>query len=430
MRAKLGQGQVRDTKGQDNVIAAPVRNPKMWRRRWQVLAVAAGGLILLVATTRVWLSASASVPLERVRIATVSRGPFIRDVAADGTVVAAASPTLFAPAAGTVTYDVTAGATVTKAQVLATIASPELLNEHAREQATLARLENELGRQGLDLQRQVLKIRAAGDLAGLRLTAAQRELQREEAAWSQHVIPERDLFRARDEVDAAQVQRQEAIATNKLEEDSLRFDLKAKQLERDRQKLVVADLARRIEDLTIRSPVNGMVGNLAVGQKATVAADSPLLTVVDLSQLEIEFQVPETYAAELGSGMEATIAYSADSFPGRVTTISPEVHNNQVTGRVRFADRVPPGLRQNQRVTLRIIIDSRPSVLKSERGPFVEEGGVAYVVKDDVAERRPVRLGAMSVGEVEILSGLSAGERIVVSDLSEFKNAARVRLTH
>jgi HlyD family secretion protein len=430
MHTRLANNRVRDTRAQDNVLTTPARNPKFWQRREALIGLGVLAVVLVVAIMKVWLSTSAAVPRDRVRLADVALGAFVRDVAADGTVVAASSPTLYAPAAGTISYEVTAGAAVTKGQLLGTVSSPELVNEHAREEATLARIENELGRQELELQRQVLKIRAASNLAGLKLTSAQRELQREEAAWTQHVIPERDLLHARDEVDAARVQRDEATDASKLEEASLRFDLKAKQLERDRQKLVVADLARKLDELAIRSPVTGSVGNLAVAQKATVAADSPLLTVVDLSQLEIEFQVPETYAASLGAGMEASIAYSADNFPGKVTAISPEVHNNQVTGRVRFANRVPTGLRQNQRVTLRIIIDSRPKVLKVERGPFVDSGNMAYVVKDGIAERRAIRIGAMSVGEVEILSGLSAGERIVVSDLGEFKNAPRVRLTN
>lgn len=428
MRARIGHHGVRDTSAQDAVVA---ESRKRWRSRRAMLAGGLAGILLLVGAsiTRVWLSTSAAVPLDRVRIAIVSRGPFVQDVAADGTVIAAESPTLFAPGPGTVTYQVAAGASVTKGQLLATVSSPGLINEHAREADTLARLNAELSQEKLELERQFVTIHAAGVLARLRLSAAQRELKREEAAWNERVIPERDLMRARDEADTARVERDEALSTTKLEEQTLQLQIKAKQLERDRQELVVADLARRIDELNIRSPLTGVVGNLAVDQKTVVAANSPLLTVVNLSRLEIEFQVPEAYASSLRPNMNAEITYLGDTYPGFVTSISPEVHNNQVTGRVRFAGRAPAGLRQNQRVTLRIITDSRPSVLKTERGPFVDSGGVAYVVKGDIAERRPVRLGARSVSEVEILSGLNVGDRVVVSDLSDFKGAPQVRLT-
>jgi HlyD family secretion protein len=75
-------------------------------------------------------------------------------------------------------------------------------------------------------------------------------------------------------------------------------------------------------------------------------------------------------------------------------------------------------------------MDRRDDVLKVERGGFYEAGGgaTAYVVKDGVAERRPIRTGAVSVREIEILDGLAAGDRLVISDTQDFKNAPRVML--
>ena len=90
--------------------------------------------------------------------------------------------------------------------------------------------------------------------------------------------------------------------------------------------------------------------------------------------------------------------------------MSPEVQQGQVTGRLRFSGEVPQGLRQNQRLSTRIVLESRDDVLKVQRGPFLDSGGgrVAYVVQDDIAVRRPIHTGATSVSEVEILEGLAA----------------------
>ncbi len=102
----------------------------------------------------------------------------------------------------------------------------------------------------------------------------------------------------------------------------------------------------------------------------------------------------------------------------------------EVTGRVRFKGEVPPGLRQNQRVAVRILMDKREGVLKVERGAFYESGGgtVAYVVRGDTATRTPIQAGAVSVREVEIAGGLKEGDAIVISDTDDFKNAASVLL--
>jgi HlyD family secretion protein len=128
--------------------------------------------------------------------------------------------------------------------------------------------------------------------------------------------------------------------------------------------------------------------------------------------------------------MPAEITYAGRMYPGEVTAISPEVRQSEVTGRVRFKGELPAGLRQNQRVSVRILMDRRDGVLKVERGAFYEAGGgkVAYVVRGEAAERTPIETGAASVREVEITGGLAEGDRIIVSDTDEFADAARVLL--
>ena len=99
----------------------------------------------------------------------------------------------------------------------------------------------------------------------------------------------------------------------------------------------------------MKSPVDGIVGTLAVAERASVAQNAPLLTVVDLTAFEIEFQVPESYADDLGLGMDAEVTYAARKYAAKVSAVSPEVRQGQVTGRLRFSGETPQGLRQNQR---------------------------------------------------------------------------------
>jgi len=152
--------------------------------------------------------------------------------------------------------------------------------------------------------------------------------------------------------------------------------------------------------------------------------------VVDLTAFEIEFQVPESYADDLGLGMEAEVTSGTKKYAAKVSAVSPEVRSGQVTGRLRFSGEVPQGLRQNQRLSTRIVLESRDDVLKVQRGAFLDTGGgrVAYVVQDDVAVKRAIRTGAVSVSEVEIVEGLQPGDRIIISNLGEFERVETVRL--
>ena len=180
----------------------------------------------------------------------------------------------------------------------------------------------------------------------------------------------------------------------------------------------------------MRAPVDGFIGTLNVQNRMVVIANAPLMTLVDLSKLEVEVEVPETYAGDLGLGMSAEITLPSGRATGKLSALSPEVVKNQVLARVRFDGEQPKGLRQSQRVSARLLIEEKPNVLMVQRGPFLEnEGGRhAYVMRDGVAQRTPIQVGATSISAVEILSGLQAGDRVVVAGTDAFENAARVSI--
>jgi len=142
--------------------------------------------------------------------------------------------------------------------------------------------------------------------------------------------------------------------------------------------------------------------------------------------------IPESYADDLAIGMDAQILVGGQRYDGQLVAVSPEVVNNQVASRVRFVGDGPTGLRQNQRLTTRILLAEHADVLMVQRGQFLDSGGgrLAYVITEErVAERRQIRTGARSLGAVEIVAGLEPGETIVVSNLDPFRGADTVLLT-
>ena len=422
---------MRGTDGQDSAISSNVPH---WRRHLKRYALAAAIVLVAAFSVRLiqaWSDAKYTVASERLRIVPVTRGHFVRDAAADGTVVASVSPTLFATAAGTVSYAVHAGDPVKKGQVLATLDSPELNNEYERGRATLEGLNAALARQEIETRRQLLTNQQQADLAQVAIQGAERELKRNQAAWDLRVIPERDYRHAMDDVANARLNFAHARDTAALERDSVVLDLKTRRFERDAQALSVAALRRRVDELTVRSPVDGMVANLAQSDKAHLAESAPILTVVDLSALEIEFRIPETYAGDIKPGMRTAITLGGRTDTGIVTAISPEVRSNEVTGRVRFATMPPRGLRQNERASVRIVLDERDGALKFERGSAIDESTRSvYVVRGNRAIRTPVTLGAASVGEVLVERGVAPGDRVIVSDTRDFNEAPELTISN
>jgi HlyD family secretion protein len=423
--------KLRDTAHQDR----PIERASWWRRHRTLLvflAAALGGLAVLLSQWANLSGASRSIERSRLSIATVERGSFVRDIAADGQVVATVSPTLYADAPGTVTLKVHAGDSASKGQLLAAIDSPDLTAKLAQEEAGLSGLRVEWQRALLDAEHNLRRMKDAADQAQVDLNTAQRELDRSRKAYELGAYTELQALKAQDALEKAQF----AFAQAKLNFDSQpkqnRFDIDSKKATFDRQDVLVADLRRQVDGLSVRSPVDGQIGQVQVADRASVPKDAPLLTVVDLSALEVEIKVTETLVRDLRPGMTADLEIDGRHWQGSLSGVSPEVVNGQVVARVRFGAEKPAGLRQSQRVSVRILIERRDNVLMVDRGSFLDQdgGGFAYLVRGNLAERHPVRLGAASIAKVEVLAGLSAGDQIVISGTDAFNGAPRVILSH
>jgi len=429
MTMLLRDVSMRGTQSQDRVVAAATPRQLLLKRfkryaPWAGIALAI--LVLVAWSANAWLSSEKVMPRERMRTAAVERGPFLRDVAATGLVVAAVSPTLFAEAPGTIIYKVRAGDVVKAGDALGVVQSAALTNEYDRERASLASADATLNRQVIEVRRQILKSSQDSDLAKVEITAAEREFKRAQDAWDIHVIPERDYKAAQDNLETAKLNYTHAVETAGLEKDSLQLELRSQRAQRDAQALLVARLKERVDALTLKSPVAGIVATLSQIERAQVPENAPLVTVVDLSALEVEFQVAESYANEIRPGMSAEVTLDGRKLVGTVAGISPDVRNSQVTGRVRFTEQ-PRGLRQNQRASVRIVLDERSDVLKVARSPFQDsDTRFVYVVRDDEAVRVPVEYGAAAIGEIEIRNGLKPGDVVVLSDMRDFKDAPTV----
>jgi len=419
---------IRDTSNQDAVIAPP----KGLAARRRIL-IAAGAVALVAigwSLVHTWRGSDHSVNASRLRIAEVGRGTLIRDAAVNGRVVAAVSPTLYAPSLATVTLKVHAGDTVKKGDVLAVLESPDLSDALKREQAAYAQIEADVARQRILARKQKLLAQRDADTAEIERVSAQRTLERYDAVANEGAVAKIEYQRAKDAVNSAVIRAQHAKEASVLENDNVALELESKIKQLDQQRSTLSNAQRRVDELTVRAPVDGFIGTLSVADRSVVPANTPLMTLVDLSRLEVELEVPETYVSDIGLGMNAEVNYGTGTTTAKLSALSPEVVKNQVLARVRFNGEQPAGLRQNQRVTARLLIDEKPNTLMVQRGPFVEsEGGrYAYVVRDGIAIRTPVKLGATSVSAVEILGGLKQGDKIVVAGTETFENAERVSI--
>lgn len=416
-----------DTSAQDT------RLPQAGSRRpiWLAAGVAAVALFAWGAVHfKDALAGGSTVSSTRLTLATVEWGELTRDIAAEGRVVAAAAPTLYAGSDGTVTLAVEPGDAVKAGQVLARIASPELQANLAQLSSAADALKSEWLRAQADARQARAAAEAGVQTAALARTSAENDLTRQTRAFDAGAAAGIAVDQARDALARARIAHEQALQALTLKDDATKFEIAARRQAHERAELQVADLQRQQLNLAVRAPVDGQVGQLFVADRSTVAKDAKLLAVIDLTKLEIQIQVAESQARELAPGMLGEISGNGQRWRGRISSVSPEVVNGEVAARLRFDGVQPEALRQNQRLSARVMLEHRKRVLRVARGSFVEEGGErwAYVVVNGVATKRPVRLGTQSLTQVEVLEGLKAGDQIVVAGADAFKGAGQVQL--
>ncbi len=421
---------INDTSGQDIYIAPPSISQNL--KKYGIVALVAIVLVVFIAwPLSAVMSADRVLNRDDLRLAVVERGNLIREISAVGRIIAANSPTLFSQESGTIDLLVKAGDSVPKGQVIAKLISPDLQESLTQQVANLDRLQIQLEGARIQSQRQILELQQQESMAQVNLKAMDREKRRANAAYELKLISALDYEEAMDNLSRAQLEYEQAKKNNALEQKTLDFNQRALQLEIDSQQSVVDALTRRVKALDITSPVDGMIGSVQVEERQAVTNNQALITVVDLKAFEIEARVSEGYVDHLSPGLLVQIQVGNSIHKGELAAISPEVTNSEVVMRIKFVGELPENLRQNQRLSSRILLENIENTLKLSSGAFFDNfRGEVFKVVGGKAERVRVSLGSRSLREIEISSGLVEGDTVIVSALDYSNEDQNIIISH
>lgn len=191
----------------------------------------------------------------------------------------------------------------------------------------------------------------------------------------------------------------------------------------------------RLQELRVAAPFSGRVGLRQVSVGALVQPGTIVTTLDDISRVRVEFSVPEIYVARVRDGspvIARAAAFGDRRFEGRVAVIDTRIDTTTRTVRVISEfDNPEEALKPGLFMTVEIEMERRPDalVVAEEALDPIGDRNYVFVVRDNRARRVEVRLGQRLPGEVEIVSGLRAGEQIVVRGIQRLRNDAPVRVT-
>jgi membrane fusion protein (multidrug efflux system) len=188
----------------------------------------------------------------------------------------------------------------------------------------------------------------------------------------------------------------------------------------------------RLEDLIIRAPFAGRVGTRSVSLGAYVAPGTRITTLDDLSKVRLDFAVPENLLGRLKPGQTvnaSSAAYRGRTFKGSVSTIDPRVDQTTRTARLTAEfDNPDEALKPGMFLSVALEVSTKDDAVVVPEEAVVSEGlrHIVYPVKDNKVERRVITIGQRQGGKVEVVSGLQAGETIVVLGVQRVRPGAEV----
>lgn len=391
-----------------------------------VLAIAV--VVFLFAATIEWLRPS--LDRRKIQIARVERGAIAATLEANGTVVPLVESIVSSPVeARVLRVGRRAGDRVKVGDELLTL-------DTSASQLEAARLNDQVSQK--QSEETELRLRLEETVANLRAQIEQKKLDAQIVHYSakqKATLRNEGLIAEEDALAAAALAKKTDIELRQLDEALTRairsrdVQLSASRasmamVQRDRE-----ESRRQLELAMLRADRDGVLTSIVQEAGATVRRGDVLARIADLSAYRVEGSISDVHAAKLAAGMRTNVILDGASIGGTIDTVDPRIVNGVVRFYVTLDEPAHPRLRNNLRVDVAVITGSRANTLVIRRGALARTNAThAFVIRDDAAVRVPVRFGLAGTDQIEILDGLSAGDEVVISDVSDYEDVAELRL--
>lgn len=230
--------------------------------------------------------------------------------------------------------------------------------------------------------------------------------------------------------------------TGKLELEQLRqqyaneskvkeADLKVKELEFNIFSKSLAEMKRTLDDAQIRSPRKAILTYINNQVGAQVAEGSQVAIISDLSHFKVEGEIADTYGDRVAAGGRAIVKIGNEKLEGTVSSVTPLSKNGVISFIVQLNEDNNKRLRSGLKTDVYVMNAVKEGVLRlANASYYVGRGEYELFVQDSKDEivKRKVQLGDSNFEYVEVVSGLKPGDKVVVSDMSSYKNKNKLKL--
>lgn len=377
-------------------------------------------------------SSSMKVEKERITIATVQKGEFNDYIRVIGQVLPDRIIYLDAIEGGRVEERlIEEGEQVKAGDVILRLSNPLLNIGILQSEADLAYQENELRNTRISMEQEHLRLKQDRIALNKELTQKERRFRQYDRLYKKELLSREDFLQAKEDYEAALGQL--TVVDERIKQDDLFRSSQLQSLDENirNMKKSLALVRERLENLKVKAPVNGQLGNLEAQIGQSIAQGERIGQIIT-PELKVEAKIDEHYVERVMSELPASFEREGKKYDMEVTKVYPEVREGQFRTDLHFISARPENIRAGQTYHLNLQLGDPVQTVIIPRGSFYQASGgeYMYVVDEEgrTARRRSVRIGRQNPQYYEIVEGLQPGDKVIISGYDLFGENERLIL--
>lgn len=326
------------------------------------------------------------------------------------------------------------GTTVKRGDVIVEMSNNSLSMQILQSEADLAEKQNILRNTLISMEQERLTLRQNRLQLDLDVERKYRTYRQNEELYKANLLAKEEWLRSKEDYELSKSQRD--LNLERQIQDSL---YRTNQVEQMNENLASMALnmqliRQRVDNLNVKSPIDGEVGMLGVVLGQSVGQGANIGQINDLSTFKVTAQIDEHYIDRVTTGLTASFERQDTRYEMLLRKVYPEVRNGQFRADFVFAGDVPENIRSGQTYYLNLQLGQPTEAVIIPRGSFYQSTGGAWIYVVDAsgerAYRRDIRIGRQNPQYYEVVDGLQAGERVITSSYDNFGDHDVLVLKH
>jgi HlyD family secretion protein len=414
----------------DKAIEAAVISRKK-KRTLSVVLICIAVFIAAIALLRFTLSLS--VKKSVITTAVAERGDIENTITASGEVLPEFEATLTSPINASVQKVlIDAGSKVKPGESILTLDKSASQTAFEKLQFQLASKENDIKKLKLELDKSFYDIKSSNDVKQLRINSLEADVENAKRLFKAGGGTRESIEQAELNLKVAQLEKQQLENEIKSKQQTMQVEMKEAEINASIQANDLHELQRKLQLANIVATREGVVTWVNKNLGAAIHEGDALARIADLSSFKVQGSISDNYLDQLHNAMSAIIRINENQVRGTVVNIQPSVQNGIVSFTIQLDERNNQLLRPNMKVDVYLVTAAKKNVLRVANGPAFRGASSQdiFVLNNGRAERRTVHTGMTNFDFVELLDNIKAGEVIITSDMSAYKNATEITVNN